>query len=143
MALSHEFLEVFRIRTDVRRVETGLKRLGAGEDLQLAFLGLGRWMETDFAPPEQDETCRPLVDFGNECRPIRQRQIEIFDRQRQIAGVELFFCIDRQPVQVFDRRNPLLIRDQPRLVAPAANPFDVETPCGSASPLPELGEGID
>ena len=90
-ALSHEFLDVCRIRTDVRRVETGLKRLGAAEDLQLAFLGLGRRMETDFAPPEQDETCRALVDFGDECRPIRQRQIEIFDRAASDRGRRTVF----------------------------------------------------
>jgi len=52
---------------------------------------------------KKDDGRRPRVDFGDEHRSFRQRQVEIFYRDLQIVGGVLFCRVQRQTVDVLDR----------------------------------------
>ena len=138
-------LELERTDAHERRGERRFERLGAREQLQLAAFLFRRRLEHHRSVAEQHHRGHAFRRLRDEHVAGRQPQLEIHRLQHEIARRELFFRVQRQAMQSFDRSKAILRRDAPGLAADvvAAGAADVETPRRNAAARTGLDEDFD
>ncbi len=101
-------------------------------------------MESHQAVPEEHGAGDALIDVDHEHRSVGQRELEIFDRNLEIARRELLGRVHRQAIQAFDRRHLLLVRNRPfAIAAGVADALHVDRPRGNSGALTVLDERVD
>src|SRR5262249_21184858 len=80
-----------------------------------------------------------LLGFDDEHAALDERQLEIFGEHREVVRLEFLLRVQRETIEVFDRRQNLLSRDPPVVV----DALDVELPRRDSRAIPELHESVD
>ena len=116
----------------------------ARKDLDLTAFGFRRRVKAHRAASDQHRGGRALVDVGDVHGALGEREVEVLGGDPQIAGRKDFRRVQREAIEVLDRRQALLIVDGPFLGAAAlADALDVQPPGGGARARSELGEDVD
>ena len=137
-------LEVVGIDPDEDGVERRLQRVAAAEDPDLSPFGRGRGVKADRAFSEEHEAGDAEIDVGNEDRPFGERQVDVLGGNLQIARRKRLRRIERQPIDILDRRQPFLVGDRPFAIgAGLTGAPDVEPPRGNPRARAKAGEDVD
>jgi hypothetical protein len=133
-ALADALIELERAHTNVRGRERRFDRVGAREQAHLPTLLLWRGRKGHDPFAQQHERRGALRRIGHEDVARRHANLEVHRLDGQVARGELLLGVQRQTMQAFDGREPILGQHAPGLALGglASRAPDVEPPRGDA-----------